>query len=196
MDAINDIDTIVRRVVATLSAIGDKLTRFATLLLGGTVVVCVGSFLLGLVALGSGIRAVWIVLGFVFAAIAIGAAAVNRWGVGRIRRDVPAIAGEVRAMIAEGREQSTLIVREFDRQLHNGRDDGGIGETIGGSAILVSRRVFGLRELAGQGVGSAARLTAAVHAITRLPLLTFVAFGISVVFAFLAAIFLLGLALS
>lgn len=191
MDAINDIEVLVGRVIRTLVTISRKVSRFATWLLAAAAGICGVSFLLGVAALDGGIRTVWIVFGIVFASIAIGAAGIARWGVGRIRKDVPAIAGEVRAMITEGREQSGLIIREFDQQMHDGED-----ETIAGSAIVVSRRVYGLRDLAGHGFEGAARFTAAVRSITRLPLLALLTVAITLVFAFLAFIFLLALALS
>ena len=191
MDALNDIEVIVGRVVRTLVTISRKVTRLATWLLAGAAGICVVSFLLGVAALDGGIRTVWIVLGIVFGSIAVGAAGIARWGVGRIRKDVPAIAGEVRAVITEGREQSGLIIREFDQRMHDGED-----ETLSGSAIVVSRRVYGLRDLAGHGFEGAARFSAAVRAITRLPLLALLTVAITLVFAFLALIFLLALALS
>jgi hypothetical protein len=191
MDALNDIEVLVGRVIRTLVTISRKVTRFATWLLAGAAGVCVVSFLLGVAALDGGIRVVWVVLGIVFGSVAIGAAGIARWGVGRIRRDVPAIAGEVRAMVTEGREQSGLIIREFDHQMHDGED-----ETIAGSAIVVSRRVYGLRGLAGHGFEGATRFTAALRSITRLPLLALLTVSITIVFAFLALIFLLALALS
>lgn len=190
MDGLNDIEVIVGRVIRTIVAIAERVTRFATVLLLASVVICVVSFLLGMAALDGGIRTVWIVLGIVFAAIATGAALVGRWGVGRIRKDVPAIAGEVRSLISEGREQGALIVQEFQQQRDDGQD-----ETLGGSAILVSRHAFGLRGVVGHGFEGAGRLTAAVQAVTRFPMLALASILITLVFAFLALIFLLALAL-
>lgn len=191
MDALNEVEVLVGRVVRTLVTISRKVTRFATWLLGGAVVVCVGSFLLGVAALDGGIRIVWILFGTVFAVVAIGAAAIARWGVGRIRHDVPTIAAEVRAMITDGRGSGDVIITELDRQMPDGD-----GETLSGSAIVVSRRVSGLRDLAGHGLGGATRFAAAVRAITRLPLLALLTVAVTMVFAFLAFVFLLALALS
>lgn len=188
MDGLNDLEVIVGRIVRSIVAIARKVARFATLLLVVCTAVCVGSFLLGLAALEGGIRNVWIVLGIVFGSVAIGAALVGRWGVGRIRKDVPAIAGEVRAIIAEGREQSTLLIRRFGDE----RDD---VEGASGSAIVVSRGGFGLGDVAGHGIEGAGRLTAALHAVTRYPLLALLAIAITLVFGFLVPIFLLALAL-
>lgn len=193
MDRLNDIEVIVGRVIRTIVAIAEKVTRFATILLLAALGICVVSFLLGLAALDGGIRTVWIVLGIVFGAWAIGAALIGRWGVGRIRSDVPAIAGELRAMVSEGQEQGAVILRQFGGGPDGAdRPDG----SLGGSAIFVSRSAFGLRDLAGHGLESAGRLAAAVHAITRFPVLALTSIAITLVFAFLAVIFLLALALS
>jgi hypothetical protein len=193
MDGLNDIEVIVGRVIRTIVAIAQKVTRFATILLLTATAISVVSFLLGLAALDGGIRTVWIVLGIVFGVWAIGAALIGRWGVGRIRHDVPAIAGELRAMVSEGQEQGALILRQFG----GGPDRADGGEAPpGGSAIFVSRSASGLRDLVGHGVGSAGRLGAAVHAITRFPVLALTSIAITLVFAFLAVIFLLALALS
>lgn len=186
MDGLNDIETIVNRTIRAIVQIADKVTRFATVLLGVAAVVCVASFLLGLAALDGGIRSVWVVLGIVFGVVAVGAAVTARWRVGRVRTHVPAIAGEVRQLIADGRSQSQLIIQEFQ----DGDDD-----SAGESAIVVSRRLYGLRGVVGHGMEGSARLTDAITAITSFPGLALLAVGISLVFGFLALIFLLALAL-
>jgi hypothetical protein len=186
MDALNDIDAMVERTIRTLTAIAHRVTRYATALLAAVAAIAIGSFLLGLAALSDGIRTVWIVLGIVFAAIAIGAAVTARWRLGRIRKHVPAIAGEVRALIADGKGQTQLIIQEFQ----DGDDD-----SAAESAIVVSRRLYGLRGVVGHGTEGAARLTDAVTAITSFPGLALVAVGITIVFGFLGFIFLIALAL-
>ena len=60
---------------------------------------------------------------------------------------------------------------------------------------MVSRRLYGLRGVVGHGLEGSARLTDAVTAITSFPGLALMAVGISLVFGFLALIFLLALAL-
>ena len=193
MDGLNDIEVIVGRVIRTIVTIAQKVTRFATILLLAATGISVASFLLGLAALEGGIRTVWIVLGIVFGAWAIGAALIGRWGVGRIRHDIPAITGELRAMMSEGQEQGAIILRRFGE---HGPGHDQTDPTLDGSAIVVSRGAFGLGDIAGHGLGSAARLGAAMHAVTRFPVLALTSIAITLVFAFLAVIFLLALALS
>jgi hypothetical protein len=185
MDALNEIEVLVNRTIRTIVQIAGKVTRFATILLAVAAAICVASFLLGIAALDGGIESVWIVLGIVFATLAVGAAFVARWRVGRVRKHVPAIAAEVRQLIADGKGQSQLIIQEFQN------DD----DSTTGSAIVVSRRMYGLRGVVGHGVEGSARLTDAVTAITSFPALALMAIGISLVFGFLALVFLLALAL-
>jgi hypothetical protein len=65
----------------------------------------------------------------------------------------------------------------------------------GGSAIVLSRQMYGFKNLAGSGLESSARLSATVTAITSFPALVLGAILISMVFGFLGMIFLIALAL-
>ena len=65
----------------------------------------------------------------------------------------------------------------------------------GGSAIVLSRQMYGFKRIVGSGLESSARLTATVTAITSFPALVLAAILISMVFGFLGIIFLIALAL-
>ncbi len=188
----SEIDELVRRAVDTVTLIAAKAARFATWVLLGTIAVCVGGFLLGTAALSGGIASVWIVLGMVFGSIAIGAAFVARWRVGSVRRHVPELTAEVRTLIAEGKDTTRTVVETFVVDT----DPDGRGDSVDtGSAIVLSRQMFGFKNMAGSGLESTTRLTAAVTALTSFPALVFVSILISLVFAFLGFIFLIALAL-
>ena len=186
----SEIDDLVRRTVDGVTMMSNKAAAFATRLLLGVVIVCVGSFLLGLEALTGGIETVWIVLGIVFGAIAIGCALVARWRVGSVRRHVPELADEVRTLISEGEDTSRTVIDTFTVD-----NDGDADAVSGGSAIVLSRQMYGFKTVAGSGLESSARLTAAVTALTSFPILVLFAVLISLVFAFLGVIFLIALAL-
>ncbi len=186
MNAVNDIERLVENTVSTITMIAARVTRFATTLAIGTAVVAGGSFLLGLAALSGGARTVWIVLGIVFGALALGAALVARWRIGRVKRNVPALAGEVRTLLSEGKQSTMTIIDQFQD---------GDAASAGGSAIVLSRRAYGLRGVVSHGLAGSARLTETVAAITSFPGLALAAIGITVVFALLAPIFLIALAL-
>ena len=167
------------------SPIGSRATRPCSC--RGTTVVALGSFLLGLAALSGGIRSVWIVLGIVFGAIAIGAAFVARWRIGAVRRDVPGIAADVRPLIAEGKEGTI----DRDPRLPARRRR----RPTTGSAIVLSRRMYDLRGVMGHGlVGFGPAHATPSPRSRRFPGLALTAIGISLVFGFLGVIFLLALA--
>jgi hypothetical protein len=187
-----EIDELVRRTVATVTMIADKATAFATKLFLGAAVVCVGGFLLGVAALSGGIEQVWIVLGIVFGTIAVGGALLARWRVGSVRRHATELADEVRTLITEGRVGTRTVIDTF---VVDGDGDGESDVATGGSAIMMSRQMHGFKNLAGSGLESSARLTAAVTALTSFPGLVLGAIAISLVFAFLGVIFLIALAL-
>ena len=98
------------RALATITRLASKLTRAATLLLLASIVICVGSFLLGMEALSGGIESVWIVLGFFFGAIAIGCASEGPLENRPRPQALPEIANEMRALVADGRSDVITIV--------------------------------------------------------------------------------------
>lgn len=192
----SDVESAVRRSVIGIDRFARAMSRWATRILAVTVVVCGGGFLLGLAALDGGIETVWAVLATVFGAIAIGAAIIARWRVGAVRRHLPELAAEVRSLVTAGDSSAQAVIETFaidpDDTSAAGRGDGAPGD---GSAIVWSRRVYGMRGVATDGFGRATRLGAAVAALTTLPLLVLLAIAISIVFTGCALVFLLALAL-
>jgi len=176
---------LVDRAVATITRLATKVARWATLLLLGSVVICVGSFWLGLEALSGGIESVWIVLGFVFGAIAIGCALIARWRVARVRRHIPEIAADIRTLVADGRSDIVTIVIPDE-------------DLAKGSALELSRGMSttqSMRSVSSQGLANSANFAQAVRAITTFPLLAIATVLITCVFAFMGLIFLIALAL-
>lgn len=176
---------LVERAVATITRLARKVTRASTLLLLGSVVVCVGSFLLGMQALSGGIETVWIVLAFFFGAIAIGCALRARLRIGRVHKHIPAIAADIRNLVADGRSDVITIVIPDD-------------DLGPGGPLELSRGVStmdGWRRVSSQGLASSADFADAVRAITSFPWLALVTVAITSVFGFLALVFLLALAL-
>lgn len=186
----DEVDDLVTRAVGTITMIAGKAAGFATRLLLGTTIVCVGGFLLGVAALSGGIESVWIVLAIVFGSIAIGGAFLARWRVGSVRRHVPELADEVRGLLKEGRDTTRTVVETFTVGT-----DGDDEAFDGRSAIVLSRQMYGFKSLAGGTLESTARLGAAVTALTSFPALVLAAIAISSVFAFCGFLFLVALAL-
>ena len=189
----SDIDQIVHRAVDTIAMIAERAAAFSTRILVGTIVVCVGGFLLGVAALSGGIQTVWIVLGIVFGVLAIGGALTARWRVGAVRRHAPELVGELRTLMAEGRDSTRTVIESFAVD----PDSEGDGEPVaaGGSAIVLTRQMSGFSSAIGSGLEHATRLSAAMTALTTFPALVLMAVAISLVFGFLGFIFLIALAL-
>ena len=176
---------LVDRAVQTITRLAHKVTRTATLLLIAAIVICVGSFLLGLEALSGGIESVWIVLAFFFGAIAIGCAARARLRIGRVRKHIPEIASDIRQLVADGRSDVvTIVVPDED--------------LASGGALELSRNMSGsesMRRVTSQGLANSANFADALRAITTFPWLAIITVMITSVFAFLGLIFLVALAL-
>ena len=184
----SELEQIVRRVVDTVTMIAAKASSFALRLVIAVSIVCIGGFLLGVAALDGGIEQVWIVLGVVFGAIAIGGPLVAMYRVASVKRHVPELVNEVRSLISTGRETGRTVIDTFDADDPD-RPDGDQ------SAIVLTRRVYGLRGAVSSGLEGSARLTAAVTALTSFPGLVLAAVAITIVFAFLGFVFLIALAL-
>lgn len=184
----SDLEQLVQRVVDTVTMIAAKASRFAVRLVIGVAIVCVGGFFLGVAALDGGIETVWIVLGLVFAAIAIGGPLVAMFRVASVKRHVPELVNEVRSLISNGRETGQTVINTFDADDPNRPADDK-------SAIVLTRQVYGLRGTMSSGLEGSARLTAAVTALTSFPGLVLASIAISIVFAFLGFVFLIALAL-
>jgi hypothetical protein len=179
---------LVERTVAGITRLAGRVARYATLLLIFTVVTCVGSFWLGLEALSDGIESVWAVLGVVFGAIAIGCAALARLRIGRVRRHVPQIASEVRALVASGGRDAITVIDVFDTEAETA--------ATSESPRALPRSVVSMRALSSSSaINSATMLTEAIRAITTFPWLALVSVAITSVFGFLALVFLIALAL-
>jgi len=186
----NDIDRLVQRAVNGITSIAARAARFSTRMLVGTTIVCVSGFALGVAALSGGIESVWIVLGIVFGSIAIGSALVARWRVGSVRRHGSELAAEARTLIAQGGPTGRTVVDVFAVD-----DDDLVPNENAGSGVVLSRQMYGFRQVSGPGLQDSPRLSAAITALTSFPLLVISAVMISLVFAFLGFIFLIALAL-
>lgn len=183
-----DIDEIVRRTVESVRVMARKAWGFAGLLLLVVTVVCVTGLLLGIAALDGGIETVWVVLAVTFAAIAIGGPAVALWRIWSIQRHTTLLAGEIRQMILDGGEGGRTVIETFDLDDPARPDDGQ-------SAVVLTRRVSGLRGPGGPAMHDAPTMSAAVKALATFPFMVIVSVLISLVFSFLSLIFLIALAL-
>ena len=195
MSDMNDVDRLVQRAVAGITNIAARAARFSTRLLLMTLVLCVGGFALGVAALSGGIETVWIVLGIVFGTIAIASAVLARWRVGSVKRHAPELADEMRALVMSDNPADRELVEVFT--VDDPVATSGIQATIdeNGSAVVMSRQMYGFREIPTRTLEHSARLSEAIRAVTTFPALVLAAVLISLVFGFLSFFFLIALAL-
>ena len=192
----NDVDRLVQRAVAGITNIAARAARFSTRLLLMTLVLCIGGFALGVAALSGGIETVWIVLGIVFGTIAISSAVLARWRVGSVKRHAPQLADEMRALVMSDNPADREVVEVFsvdDPVAASGMHASTDGET--GSAVVMSRQMYGFREIPTRSLENSARLSEAIRAVTTFPALVLAAVLVSLVFGFLSFFFLIALAL-
>ena len=196
MSDTNDVDRLVQRAVAGITNIAARAARFSTRLLLMTLLLCIGGFALGVAALSGGIETVWIVLGIVFGTIAIASAVLARWRVGAVKRHAPELANEMRALVTSGNPAEREVVEVFtvdDPVAASGMQFSTDGES--GSAVVMSRQMYGFREIPARTLENSARLSEAIRAVTTFPALVLAAVLVSLVFGFLSIFFLIALAL-
>jgi hypothetical protein len=100
-------------------------------------------------------------------------------------------------LIGQGQGAGRTVVETFvvDNDVAGDPSSPGGDGPGSGSAIVLTRRMYGFRDAAGSGLESSARLSAAVTALTSFPGLILAAIAISFVFGFLGFFFLIALAL-
>lgn len=182
---LDDLDRLAQRAVDAVLGLIRRASALASGVLFLAIVFGVGGFFLGLAALDGGIESVWIVLGFVFAFIAIASVTTAIRRLRSVRKGADTLVTEVRALIA-GNAQTQRTVIETVESSDAAGDDG---------VVAVSRQFFSLKNEVGDRTGQFTSLRMALNAITSFPLLIALATLITLVFAGLSVIFLIALAL-
>ena len=182
---LDDVDRLARRAVDAVL----QLVRRALALAGGVlllaVVFGVGGFLLGIAALDGGIETVWIVLGGLFAVIAIGSVATALLRLRSVRRNAGELVDDVRTLITGDRRTERTVIETVE-STERSKDDG---------VVAISREFLSLRNAVGGGIGRFRSLGMAMSAVTTFPGLVAVATVITFVFAVLSVLFLIALVL-
>jgi hypothetical protein len=175
---------LATRAVDSLLWLVHRGTRlaFGTLLI--VIVVCVGGFALGLAALSDGIQTVWVVVGGAAAFVAIGAVMLAMFRLWAITRLGTALVTEVERLIA-GDPRSERIVIDTVEASDGVQDQ---------SAMVMSRQFFAMSDTVGRA-GQFGALAVALKSVTTFPLLILLATAITVGFAGLGLLFLLGIVL-
>ncbi len=188
-DSISDDDTgngrirdLAQQMVASLLLLVHRGTRFAFGVLIIVIVICLGGFALGMAALSDGIQTVWIIFGGFVALVAIGSVCVAMFRLWAITKLGTALVKDVERLIA-GDPRSERIVIETVEASDGVQDQ---------SAMVMSRQFFTMSDTVGKA-GQFTALAVALKSVTTFPLLLLLAIVITIGFAGLSFLFLLGI---
>jgi hypothetical protein len=175
---------LASRAVESLLTLVYRGTRLAFGTLMIVAVVCLGGFALGIAALSDGLETAWIVLGGFAAFVAIGSVGLAMFRLFAITRLGASLIREIERLITADPRSERVVIEAVEAS-----DD-----VQDQSAIVMSRQFFTMSD----AVGSAGQFTAlafAMKSVTTFPLLMLLGTVITVGFAGLSLLFLLGLAL-
>ncbi len=184
-DRFDTIDKLARRAVDSVMTLARRGLAFGGGVLMITAVLCIGGLLLGIAALSGGMETLWIILGGFFATLAIGGVILALVRLASVRRHEDELYTEVRAMLGRdpGAQRTVIETVEVTDAVQDQ------------SVVVASRQFYTMRENLGGEVPPGSAMSRTLAAITTLPLLMLMATFITMVFAGLGLLFLIGLAL-
>lgn len=182
---LDDLDQLAQRAVDAVMT----LVRRGTALAGGVLIFAVvfgiGGFFLGIAALSDGIEKVWIVLGGIFAIIAIASVLIAMLRLQSVKSGADTLVTEVRSLIGGDRGSERTVIETVESA--DGAENDGV--------VVLSRQFFSMKDAVGGRVDQFKTLASALSAVTSFPGLVALATVISFVFLGLSVIFLLAIAL-
>jgi len=174
---------LAQRAVDAFLTLVHRGTRLAVGTLLIVSVICIGGFLLGLAALDGGVRTAWILLGGVGAVVAVGSVVLaffRLWVIGRLS---VALVDEIQTMISNDPASERVVIETVE-------SSDGVQDQ---SAVVMSRQFFAMSDTAAVRAGQFGALGVALKGVTSFPLLILLATAITIGFAGLSVLFLLGL---
>jgi hypothetical protein len=174
---------LAQRAIDSFLTLVRRGTRLAAGTLAIVVLVCVGGFVLGLAALDGGVRNAWILLGGVGVVVAVGSVLLAMFRLWAIASVSVALVNEVQALISSDPLSERVVIETIESS-----DD-----VQDQSAVVMSRQFFKMSDSVGARAGQFAALSLALKSITSFPLLILLATAITVGFAFMSMLFVLGL---
>lgn len=180
----NRIQILAQRMVDTLLTLVRRGNRLAFGTLVIVVVVCLGGFALGIAALSDGMETVWIIFGGFGAFVAIGSVGLAMFRLWVVTTLGASLVSEVERLIA-GDPRSERVVIDTVEASDGVQDQ---------SAMVMSRQFFAMSDAVGTA-GQFAALSVALRSVTTFPLLMLLATVITIGFAGLGFLFLLGILL-
>lgn len=178
-----DLDDVVRRIADVALYPVRRIARYVSYLAIAAIAVAVVSLLLGVAALDGGARTVWVVLALVFGWLSIARVLQVRWNIARLLRNRLALERELRTAI-DRRPDGDRIVIEMSE-----------GELADGTAMQIWTRDFMTPATDGAVYDDYRWLPLAVKSAKQLGLAAIATTFITAVFALMAVIFLIALAL-
>ncbi len=183
-------DPGTRALSRMLDAILGRVTPSVTLILIIVTAVAVGSYLAGLAALSGGIRTVWIVLGALFGFIAIRGLVRLRWNLAAIGRHRSDVVNELIDLRQSDPQADSVVIDMIET---TESDD--VRYTRAGYSGASGDFTRIGRNLEGFTSASSPWLTRLVTTAKRGVVAVLTSIALALVFAFLALIFLIALAL-
>lgn len=173
------LDDMARRAVDVLLS----LLRRANTLAGGVLIfasiTCIGGYVIGIAALGGGLRTLWIVVGGAAALWALGSVMAAMFRLRAVRRGSDVLVQEVRSLIGGDVDSERTVIETIEST--ETADDA--------SVVHLSRQFFSMRDVVSGRRSDFRALSMALASITTLPaavaLATIIGFG----FAFASVIF-------
>ena len=174
---------LAQRAVDSLLTLVHRGTRLAAGTLAIVALICVGGLLLGVAALSGGMRTAWILLGGIGAVVAIGCVVFAMVRLGAITTLGVALVSDIQSLISSDPGSERVVIDTVE-------STDGVQDQ---SAVVMSRQFFALSDTVGGRAGQFVALSLALKSVTSFPLLILLATAITVGFAGLSVLFLLGL---
>jgi hypothetical protein len=146
-------------------------------------VICCGGLLLGVFALSGGVRTAWILLGGIGVVVAMGSVMLAMFRLWAISSISVALVSDIQTLISNDPVQERVVIETVE-------SSDGVQDQ---SAVVMSRQFFAMNDSVGVRAGQFVALSMALKSVTTFPLLILLATAITVGFAGLSFLFLLGL---
>ena len=174
---------LAQRAVDSFLTLVHRGTRLAAGTLAIVVLICIGGLFLGVASLSGGVRSAWILLGGIGAVVAIVCVLLAMFRLWAITSLSAALVSDIQALISSDPGSERVVIETVESS-----DD-----VQDQSAVVMSRQFFAMSDSVGGRAGQFVALSIALKSVTSFPLLILLATAITVGFAGMSMLFLLGL---
>jgi hypothetical protein len=179
-----DLEQVVRRIADAVLAQVHRVGGYVTKLAFGAVVITVVSLLLGIAVLDGGARIVWIVLAVAFGWISLSRVVRVRWNVAKLSRNRDALETDLLLALNQRPDAERVVIDLRDSE---------VSDEV---AMEIWTREFASVPSDTSQMTGFRWLTLAVQSLKQLGVVLITTTLITAVFALLAVVFLIALALS